>query len=149
MTKFAYIILIIILSLGFGCKDKLNYEKPPGLISKSQMIDILYDMHLAIGTSNIPNINMEKNRNYMSVVYEKYGIDSVQFAQSNLYYTSHIQDYEEIFEKVEKRLKELRETHQTEMDSIRQLQINGQKAQRITDSVKKVRNLTSKPTPKD
>jgi hypothetical protein len=113
------------------------------------MIDILYDMHLAIGTSNIPNINMEKNRNYMSVVYEKYGIDSVQFAQSNLYYTSHIQDYEEIFEKVEKRLKELRETHQTEMDSIRQLQINGQKAQRITDSVKKVRNLTSKPTPKD
>lgn len=145
--KVLYAIIVLLLCL--SCKNKIDYEKPEGLIKKSLMIDLLYDMHVAIGTSNIPNLNLEKNRNYMSLVYEKYGIDSTRFAESNLYYTSHIQEYEEIFEEVEKRLKELQDKHQNKMDSILQIEAHGVEAQRITDSVKRARKLPERKIIKD
>jgi len=62
----------------FSCQDKVKYEKPEGLLGKQEMIDILYDMHLAVGTSNIQNVHLEKNRNYTSLVYEKYGIEKLK-----------------------------------------------------------------------
>jgi len=134
-----YTIILVLFFL--GCKDDINYEKPEGLLKKSEMIDVLYDMHLAVGTSNLPNIYLEKNRNYMALIYKKYGIDSTRFAESNLYYTSHIQEYEEIFEEVERRLKDLRDFHQNRMDSILEIQTGRPETRRIRDSIKKVRNL--------
>jgi hypothetical protein len=101
-----------------ACDKKMNYEKPENLISKQQMIDLLYDMHLAVGTSNLQNLKLEKNRNYMSLVYKKYGIDSTQFAQSNIYYTANINEYEAIFEEVEKRLKKIQDSFQRGADSL-------------------------------
>ena len=83
----------LIIMAFLGCDSKVNYEKPENLISKKKMTDLLYDMHLAIGTSNVQNVKYEKNRNYMAFVYEKYGMDSVQFAMSNIYYTSTIYEY--------------------------------------------------------
>ena len=109
----------------YSCNDKVNYEKPEGLISKEEMTDLLYEMHLAVGTSNVRNIHLEKNRNYMSLVYEKYGIDSTQFAESNIYYTSNIDDYEEIYEEVQRRLDTLKKFHQHIMDSISGIPTNG------------------------
>jgi hypothetical protein len=113
--------LIMALCLFFivlACDKRMDYKKPENLISKKQMIDLLYDMHLAVGTSNLQNLKLEKNRNYMSLVYEKYGIDSTQFAESNIYYTANINAYEEIFEEVEKRLKKVQDSFQTSLDSI-------------------------------
>jgi hypothetical protein len=101
-----------------SCDKKMNYDKPENLISKQQMIDLLYDMHLAIGTSNLQNLKLEKNRNYMSLVYKKYGIDSTQFAESNIYYTANINEYEAIFEEVEKRLKIIQDSFQRRGDSV-------------------------------
>lgn len=112
------ICTIFVFLLLYSCKDKVSYEKPEGLISKEEMTDLLYDMHIAVGTSNIKNIHLEKNRNYMSLVYDKYGIDSTQFAVSNIYYTSNIDDYEEIYEEVQRRLDTLKNYHQYIMDSI-------------------------------
>jgi len=102
----------------YSCNDKVNYEKPENLIGKEEMTNLLYEMHLAVGTSNVRNIHLEKNRNYMSLVYGKYGIDSTQFAESNIYYTSNIDDYEEIYEEVQRRLDTLKRYHQRVMDSI-------------------------------
>lgn len=102
----------------FSCESKVNYEKPKDLIPKEQMIDLLYDMHLAVGTSNLRNKNLEKDRNYMSLVYEKYNIDSTRFAISNIYYTSQVDEYEEMFEEVERRLEELHLKYQSQRDSI-------------------------------
>lgn len=81
------------------------------------MIELLYDMHLAVGTSNLRNKSNEKDRNYMSLVYEKYGIDSTRFAISNIYYTSQAVEYEEMFEEIELRLEMLHKQHQNERDS--------------------------------
>lgn len=130
--KVLYSILFLILLL--GCKDKIAYKKPEGLIDKAKMTDLLYDMHLVIGTSNIQNVHLEKNRNYMSLVYEKYGVDSVQFAASNLYYTSHIQEYEDIFEEVERRLEKLENEYEVPLDSLADSERMAREAQRKRDS---------------
>lgn len=125
---------IFILLLLIGCEDKIAYKKPEGLIDKAKMTDLLFDMHLAIGTSNIQNIHLEKNRNYMSLVYDKYGIDSVQFAASNLYYTSHIQEYEDIFEEVDRRLEMLKNQYEVPLDSLAETERLARESQRRRDS---------------
>ncbi len=113
-----WISCIAVLAVLFSCESKLDYEKPKDLIPKDVMIDLLYDMHLAVGTSNLRNKNLEKERNYMSLVYEKYNIDSTRFAISNIYYTSQVDEYEEMFEEVERRLEELHLMYESERDSI-------------------------------
>ena len=113
-----WISCIAVLAVLFSCESKLDYEKPKDLIPKDVMIDLLYDMHLAVGTSNLRNKNLEKERNYMSLVYEKYNIDSTRFAISNIYYTSQVDEYEEMFEEVERRLEELHLKYESERDSI-------------------------------
>ena len=130
--KALYSILIVLLLT--GCEDKIAYKKPANLIDKAKMTDLLFDMHLAIGTSNIKNIHLEKNRNYMSLVYEKYGVDSVQFAASNLYYTSHIQEYEDIFEEVDRRLQSLENEYEIPLDSLADTERLAREAQRKRDS---------------
>ena len=138
--KGVYAFLTIIIF--WSCTDKVTYEKPEDLIGKEEMIDLLYDMHVVIGTSNIKNVHLEKNRNYMSLVYKKYGIDSSRFASSNLYYTSNIVEYEEIYEEVERRLDTLKRFHQAIMDSIsaEQTTDKNRAIQIKKDSLQKTRN---------
>jgi hypothetical protein len=109
---------LCILFVLFACESKVNYQKPDNLLSKKQMVDLLFDMHIAAATSNVSNLKLVKNRNYMSLVYEKYGIDSTEFAINNLYYTSNIDEYEEIFEVLEKRLKKLQDSIYDTLDSL-------------------------------
>lgn len=72
------------------------------------MVDLLTDMLIASGAENIKNENLERNVNYFPLVFEKYGIDSTQFKESNYYYTSRIDDYEKILKKVDERLKSIK-----------------------------------------
>lgn len=137
--RVVYSILIVLFL--HACQDKVTYEKPEGLISKSKMTDLLYDMHMVIGTSNIQNVHLEKNRNYMSLVYEKYGIDSTQFAVSNLYYTAHVQDYEEIFEEVERRIEQLKDEMMPNADSIAGASKNARRAEQYKDSIERALKL--------
>jgi len=138
--KGVYAFLTIIIF--WSCTDKVTYEKPENLIGKEEMIELLYDMHVVIGTSNIKNVHLEKNRNYMSLVYEKYGVDSSRFASSNLYYTSNIEEYEEIYEEVERRLDTLKRFHQAFMDSISEEKTTDRNRviQIKKDSLQKTRN---------
>lgn len=109
---------LCILFVLFACESKVNYQKPDNLLSKKQMANLLFDMHVAAATSNVSNLKLEKNRNYMSLIYEKYGIDSTEFAINNLYYTSSIDEYEEIFDVVQKRLKKLQDSIYYAIDSL-------------------------------
>ena len=112
------VFIIIGLVVLFSCESKVNYEKPKDLIPKELMIDVLYDMHLAVGTTNLKNKNLEKDRNYMSLVYEKYDIDSTRFAISNIYYTSQVDEYEEMFEEVEAQVRHYQAVRQHRLLSI-------------------------------
>jgi len=117
MIKNVFYLGLILLFI--SCESKVKYEKPEDLIPKDQMIDLLYDMHLANGTAGVKNKNLEKNLNYMSLVFEKHQIDSTRFASSNLYYISNINEYEDIFEEVKIRLDTLKSEYKRRRDSLK------------------------------
>lgn len=135
-----FLILFLILLTFTACESKVNYQKPEKFIPKEQMIDLLFDMHIAVGTSNIPNLKLEKDRNYMSIVYEKYGVDSTQFKLNNIYYTSNIEEYEEIFEEVELRLQKLKDSVYSAADSLYEQKMTPDYNKKRKDSLMKINN---------
>ena len=125
MNKIFYITIIGLLLI--NCTSNTIIKKPENLIPKNEMVDILTDMFLASGAENIKNIQLERNVNYFPIVYEKYHIDSTQFKESNFYYVSRIDDYEEILRKVDERLQELKKLNEAEislLDSIKKIDKN-------------------------
>jgi hypothetical protein len=111
-------------------------KKPKNLISKNKMADILIDARFINGATGVNRKTMEDyGADLDSYIYEKYGIDSLQFATSSNYYSENVKDYEEIFGKVIDSLeklktalktleeKETKEKEKREKDSIASLEI--------------------------
>ena len=112
MNKVFYILF---LSVFFGaCTSNTIIKKPKDLIPKKQMVDLLTDLFLANGGDNIKNINLQRNINYFPLVFEKHQIDTTRFKESNYYYTSTIDGYDEILGNVDKRLKALKKQYDDE-----------------------------------
>ena len=106
MKKISYLLFLGVFFM--GCTSNTIIKKPDNLISKKQMVDLLTDLAIASGAENIKNNDLERNVNYFPLVFKKYGIDSTRFKESNYYYTSRIDDYEEILKKVDDRLKAMK-----------------------------------------
>lgn len=66
---------------------------------------LLTDMHIASSAKFTKNKTLERDVNYMVLVYKKHKIDSTRFKSSNIYYTSRIEQYSEMLEEVKSRLK--------------------------------------------
>lgn len=117
--KLTIYIFFIFFTLA-SCTSRTIYKKPENLIGKEKMINIWTDLYIAIGAKSVKTKKLEKNKNYIPIVLEKYKIDSIQFSKSNIYYTSRIEEYEEMFEEVQKRLNELKNIYspETEIDSL-------------------------------
>ena len=119
-----YIVLLIIF---ISCESKTKYKRPENLIPREQMIDLLVDMHIATGASDVKDKDNKRNKNYMILVFEKYQIDSARFAESNFYYTSNIVEYEDIFKEVKKELIKIQDQYKTNTDTV---------AKKIKDSIR-------------
>ena len=119
-----------------ACTSNTIIKKPDNLIPKNQMEDLITDMLIAAGAENIKNIDLERNVNYFPLIFEKYGIDSTRFKESNYYYTSQIDDYEKILKKVDLRLKALKEKLDNEIKLQDSLKIDSMK--NIRENFKKV-----------
>ena len=108
------------------------------------MVDLLTDMLLADGGDNIKNLNLQRNVNYFPLVFEKHQIDTIRFKESSFYYTSRIDDYDEIFEQVDIRLKALKEKYTTE------IKIADSLAKKRRDSLRNIKKpLSRKPKKSD
>ena len=79
--------------------------KPEKLIDEDKMIDIFYDLSLleAVKSQN-PYAPKNQSINPKEFIYKKYKIDSLQFAQSNQYYVSQVDNYKKMYEKVGQKL---------------------------------------------
>ncbi|HEY9169570.1 MAG TPA: DUF4296 domain-containing protein [Lutibacter sp.] len=136
MKKISCFFLLSVFFM--ACTSNTIIKKPDHLIPKNQMVDLLTDMLIASGAENIKNNNFERNVNYYPLIFEKYGIDSTRFKESNYYYTSQIDDYEKILKEVNKRLKSMKEKFDAEIklkdslknDSIKNRLENFKKAQK-------------------
>lgn len=139
MNRFFYILFLSLFLI--NCTSNTIIKKPDNLISKDEMVDVLTDLFLATGGKNIKNLNLKRNVNYYPLVYDKYHIDSAQFKESNFYYTSKIDEYDNILKRVDIRLKKLRDQYENELkieDSIKKMTRDSLKfANKIKKPVKK------------
>ena len=141
--------LILILVM-FSCNNIEKPKKPDNLISKDRMVDVITDISLMTAAKSMNKDLLEKNAiNPQNYIYEKYNIDSVQFAESNNYYAYDVKEYEEIYVIVKERLEKkkieyttLQEQDKEEKDSIKKIK------KKIRDSIKGLnsnKNLKLKP----
>lgn len=101
MKKWLYFLIILI---ALACNEKV-VEKPDNLISKDQMAEIIYDLAILNAAKKTNPIRLEeRDLEAMPFIYNKHGIDSVQFFQSDVYYASIPVEYEAIYKIVEARL---------------------------------------------
>lgn len=98
------ISILIILAVFVSCKEEV-VEKPDRLIPKESMVNIMYDLSLleAIKYQNPNSLEVHKI-DPSAYIYEKYKIDSLQFAQSNKYYASDYTGYKDMYDQISKRL---------------------------------------------
>ena len=101
---------ILIFVLFASCTSNTIYKKPDDLIPEDQMVNILVDMYIANAAKNIKTKDVPRKVNYQALIYKKYGIDSLRFHNSNVYYMSRIDDYEAIYKKATSRIINLRDS---------------------------------------
>lgn len=101
------LVIILIGLLLIACKNnKIELpDKPDNLISEDKMVEVLYDMALISAAKGV-NKRIMENRGIhpQEYVYNKHGIDSVQFALSNEYYSYDIRTYQELYDRVRLKL---------------------------------------------
>src|SRR5690606_20469138 len=97
-----YIPYSIVFLVVVSCYKFKEPEKPKNLISKSDMVNILIDLKIIASITAGDDIKVLDSNNVRSekYIYNKYNIDSTQFALSNNYYAYHLDDYEAIYKKV-------------------------------------------------
>lgn len=98
------LLFLVVLVLFTSCKKELA-KKPDRLIEKDEMVNIMYDLSLlgAMRSQNPVMMDSFKN-NSNQYIYKKYKIDSIQFAQSNIYYAADVKEYKKMYEQVKSRL---------------------------------------------
>lgn len=107
----------------FSCAEEV-VKKPENLIPQDKMATILLDLSILNATKTAARNKFEDSGiEVMDFLYNKYGIDSTQFAQSDLYYASNPLIYQEIYQSVKDKLdvakKDLEERSKRRSDSIR------------------------------
>ena len=100
------LVLFILTVILFGCGGGIEKpNKPENLIPKDKMIDILFEVYLLNSAKGVNRKILEINGIYPeSYVFEKYHIDSTQFANSNTYYTYDTKVYESILQSVKEKI---------------------------------------------
>lgn len=88
-----------------GCQDVKLPKKPGNLIAKNEMIDILAEAYIVNAARSVDyRTVLSKGVKLDSLIYKKFGIDSLQFAESNAYYSSDINTYLDMFQQIEAKL---------------------------------------------
>lgn len=115
-------LLIVLLFFLVSCTSNTMYKKPESLIPKDTMVSFLTDMYIASSAKNYKNKFLKREKTYIPYVYEKYRIDTTRFDVSNAYYTSRIEDYTEILNKVKSNIDSIKNVYEEKVrkkDSIR------------------------------
>ncbi len=81
-------------------------EKPDNLIDEAVMTDILYDLSIMEAIKAQNPYSATPTTNPKQYIFKKYKIDSVQFALSNRYYVSQIEQYKKMYDKVAERIEQ-------------------------------------------
>ena len=131
-------IFLVIVVL-FGCnKNVQKIPIPDNLISEEKMVEVIYEMTL-ISVSKGVNRRILENSGVIpeKYIFEKYNIDSLQFALSNEFYSNDLNMYLDIYNRVKVKLQE---NKQITIDSIENYKKD--RAKRSLEIVKSERSNT-------
>ena len=133
LSKYA---LSIFLALGlFACQDVVRPDIPEEIIPEAKMVDVLVEAYIGnAARSNNNRVLRMGGVQLDSILYAKYAIDSLQFAQNTAYYASQIDPYMRILEQVETKLSGVKKS----LDSIALIDAEQQKKDKdsLLDSAK-------------
>jgi len=90
---------LLIIFLFIGCSD----NTPDNLISKEKMENIIFDI-MILNASNGFDLKIDNNLLSDELIYKKHNIDSLQFFESELYYSKNPREHYEIYAKVKIRI---------------------------------------------
>lgn len=90
---------LLIIFLFIGCSDNV----PDNLISKEKMENIIFDIMILNASSGF-DLKIDNNLLSDELIYKKHNIDSLQFFESELYYSKNPRDHYEIYAKVKIRI---------------------------------------------
>lgn len=144
----------MVLFLSVSCKKEL-VKQPAKLIEKEKMIDIMYDLSLLDAMKYQNPISLDSvETDPVKFILRKFKVDSLQFAQSNMYYATDYEAYKEMFDEVSKRLavnqratdsimkiedkKAAKDKKKKEKDSIKEAVKKPVKQQATIDSIKQL-----------
>ncbi|MFT5981906.1 MAG: hypothetical protein ACI9RM_000330 [Ulvibacter sp.] len=123
--------LILTLTL-WCCQDVKRPEIPLNLIPEDQMAEVLTEVYLINAARSFDNRTiMDHKIKLDSFFFRKFNIDSLQFVESNAYYTSNLNAYNKLFKKVEERMVLVK----VETDSLLLEFVQELKAKRTRDSI--------------
>ena len=86
---------LLIIFLFIGCSDNV----PDNLISKEKMENIIFDIMILNASSGF-DLKIDDNLLSDELIYKKHNIDSLQFFESELYYSKNPRVHYEIYAKV-------------------------------------------------
>jgi hypothetical protein len=112
MKKYFYFFgLTIIVLLTSSCSDTGVVEKPENLIEEERMEQIIYDLLMldAMNTFNPKNPDFEAVYG-TPYLYKKYGIDSLQLADSDAYYAKFPRIYYRMYATVMKKMQRVKDS---------------------------------------
>ena len=105
-----FILLILIMSCS-------NQDGPSDLMSEEQMVNFLLDINI-INSSRAYRNNSDLN--YYNIkdtfLYKKHNIDSLQFVNSNKYYSSNPKQYLRIYSNLKKKMRFIKDSIEIELN---------------------------------
>jgi hypothetical protein len=162
MRQILSCVLIFLISLSCNNNAIKKPSKPDDLIGKKVMVNLLYDMAVISAAKGSNKKVLENNGVFPEAyIFEKYNIDSLQFAESNTYYSFNPEQYQEIYKQVKLKIEVERKIHQKVLDIEKKVRDSISKtkrkkrdsiaeiAKKTSDSTKKILKNTTAPLKKD
>lgn len=131
MKKFFYILLVLVMVA--SCVERI-IQKPDDLIPQEKMTQLLYDLAIlnAAKSTNsaILEVHFDSPTNFL---FEQYGVDSLQFVKSDIFYASQPLVYEAIYKEVAAKL----DKEKSKIEEVRKMTNDSlaAKSRRLKDSL--------------
>jgi len=136
MKKSVLYLFAIILVLS-SCQNLEKTPKPEKLIPRDKMIQLLTDIaFVRSAKSSYKKVFEIEKLDPEAYILKKHKIDSVVFAENNLWYSGQLDRYEDIFNKVKVNIEEKKtifEKLKKEEDSIKRIQDSIKRAKENLD----------------
>ena len=96
-------IIFILLILFVSASCELSNKKPDNLIDKKQMENIIFDI-LILNSINVNSLMSKIEVISDEFIFDRYSVDSIQFYESETYYSKRPKDHFEIYSNVKRRI---------------------------------------------